>query len=119
MKRPYRLAIALIWFLFISYLFFLPGSALPTDDWMDKIWFDKWVHIGFFSVLSFLWCWALPVSSNRFILFFLSTVVYGLLVEICQDQLIINRSFDLLDLLADSIGSIIGIWVWYKKNKPL
>jgi VanZ family protein len=48
-------------------------------------------------------------------------VAYGLSIEIIQDRLVTNRSFDLGDLLADFIGSIIGVWLWvrYKKNKPL
>ena len=118
MKKPYKTAIALTWFLFINYLFFIPGSALPSDDWMDKIWLDKWVHIAFFSLLSFLWCWSL-VLRKKLLLFFGLTVFYGLLVEVCQHQFVSNRSFDLLDLVADSIGSSVGILVWRKKNKPL
>ncbi len=47
--------------------------------------------------------------------------MYGLLIEVVQDQLIDNRSWDLGDVAADFIGSLLGVFVWdrYKKNKPL
>ena len=34
----------------------LPGSDMPKVGWLDKIYFDKWVHIGMFGVLTFLFC---------------------------------------------------------------
>jgi VanZ family protein len=59
--------------------------------------------------------------SSAYVIAITVAVAYGLSIEIIQDRLVTNRSFDLGDLLADFIGSIIGIWLWvrYKKNKPL
>jgi VanZ family protein len=80
---------------------------------MGAIGFDKWVHIGLFSIFTFLGCWATQVKVKRGILIiFLIAVVYGILVEVVQDQFIINRSFDLGDWGADIIGSFLGVWFW-------
>jgi len=49
---------ALTWLLFISVLFFLPGSALPQGDLFDFPYFDKVVHFVFF-----LPCWFFPGGS--------------------------------------------------------
>jgi VanZ family protein len=118
-KSSYKFAVALLWLSLISYLFFLPGSALPKDDLFDDIQFDKWVHIGFFTILTSLWSWALWLNKRgSFVLLFMVTVVYGLLVEIGQDRLVINRSFDGYDLIADSVGSVLGILVYTKKINP-
>lgn len=120
MQQPLRIVLATGWFLFISFLFFLPGSALPSNDWLSKINFDKFVHIGFFALLLFLWIWALAIKNKKalVILTFLA-IIYGLVIEVCQDKFVANRSFDSGDILADFVGSIIGSWVGYKKNKPL
>lgn len=121
MKKSRTLLLAAGWFLFITFLFFLPGSALPSDDWMSEIAVDKLVHIGFFAILTYLWSGVLqPKGTNVFYLF-LSALIYGYVVEVGQHQLVANRSFDWGDLLADSIGSAAGIawWWFYKKNRPL
>src|SRR6188508_241274 len=101
--------------IFFTILFCLPGSAFPKDDWLSKISFDKWVHIGIFSVLLFLWCRALIVKSRRtYIVLILIAVLYGFLIEVIQDRFVINRSYDMGDVAADFIGSILGVIVWYR-----
>ena len=108
--RRFILAVAAL--LFFSFLFCIPGSAIPKDDWLDKIWADKWVHIGIFISLVFLWSNAFEINTTQgfFILVFVA-VLYGLAVEIVQDQLVVNRSFDLGDLVADFIGCLGGVWL--------
>jgi VanZ family protein len=116
-------AVPLAWFLIMTVLFFLPGSALPQENWLDVIHFDKWVHVGLFAALMFLWRsafdWKLPGYT---LVLLISALVYGLLVEVIQGNWIPNRSFDLFDVVADMTGSILGLLFWgrvYKKNKPL
>jgi VanZ family protein len=113
MTRKYRAVIATLWTVFISILFCLPGSALPKADWLSKIYFDKWVHIGFFMVLVILWSWFLDIKRSRiYFTIIVLSVFYGLTVELVQHYLILNRSFDLGDLIADSAGALIGIFIW-------
>ncbi len=114
--------LAIVAFIFSNILFFLPGSSIPTGDWLDKIWADKWVHIGIFTVLVFLWSRALQITAlGGLVIILIVSLLYGFSIEIIQDKFIRNRSFDLRDIIADFIGSVIGvlIWCWYKKNKPL
>jgi VanZ family protein len=112
-KSWHKYAIAIIYFIIITILFFLPGSVLPKNDWLSKIWFDKWVHLGLFLILFFLFSWAGNISHrNQLYLLFTTLVVYGITIEIFQDQLVSNRSFDWGDWVADILGALIGIWVW-------
>ena len=115
--------VAVGWLVLISILFFLPGSALPKENWFDKIYIDKWVHVGLFAVLIFLWRSSFNWDINSYNLFLLLTaVLYGFLVEVVQLYWIPNRSFDMYDVLSDASGSIVGLLVWlgvYRKNKPL
>jgi VanZ family protein len=115
--------VAIGWLILISILFFLPGSALPKENWFDKIYIDKWVHVGLFAVLIFLWRSSFNWDINSYNLFLLlAAVLYGFLVEVVQLYWIPNRSFDMYDVLSDASGSIVGLLVWlgvYRKNKPL
>ena len=106
-----------ICFLIIStILLTLPGSAFPTENWLDKIWFDKWVHILLFGLLVFLFCWGVQRKynsekrNNIFILIAIAGAVYGILMEYVQRDFIPNRSFDTGDIIADIIGCLAGWW---------
>jgi VanZ family protein len=85
---------------------------------LDDIWFDKWVHIGLFSLLCFIACWVWNGCTKRFFaLLFCAAAAYGFLIEVIQDQYIPNRSMDLGDWIADMIGSAIGLLVWKWKRR--
>jgi VanZ family protein len=102
----------------MSLLFFLPGSDLPQANWLESIYFDKWVHIGLFAILVFLWRSSFNFDFNYYNwLLLFSALVYGLLVEFIQKNCVPNRSFDLFDVLADMAGSILGLAVWLKAYK--
>ena len=111
-----------LWLLFISVLFFLPGSALPQAGLFDIPYFDKYVHFGFFAVLLFAWRFRFDaVRKNTWFLLLLA-FCYGMGVELVQHYFVANRSFDLLDVTADMAGAIVGLLFWwevYKKNRPL
>jgi VanZ family protein len=111
-STPLRICLALLYFLFISILFFLPGSAFPKEDWLSKINFDKWVHVGFFLVLLLLWCWALLPSKRNMRWLLAAAAVYGISIELVQHYLIANRSFDLGDWVADMTGALLALWFW-------
>ncbi|HEU4469690.1 MAG TPA: VanZ family protein [Flavisolibacter sp.] len=112
--------LAITWFLVINILFFLPGSSLPDGDFFDLTFFDKWVHAGFFAALFFLWRAAFEWNMNKPDLTLFSCLfIYAVAVEVIQHYFVVNRSFDLLDIVADTAGSLIGLLVWrwgYKKK---
>lgn|SRR5690242_11566713 len=118
LKRINYLPFAIAWLLMVTVLLCLPGSTLPQESWFDKVYLDKWVHIGLFSGLTFLWCGVAgkiknffkPVQQN-FVWIALSGCVYGTAMEYVQKYFIPNRSFDVFDILADTIGSIAGLVV--------
>lgn len=111
------------WFAIMCFLFFLPGSALPKENWLTAIHFDKWVHVGLFAVLLFLFRSAWNCRLNYYALvLLLFALAYGFLVELIQKAWVPNRDFDLWDVAADMSGSVLGLLIWagvYKKNKPL
>jgi len=115
--------LAACWLLIMTVLFVLPGSSFPEEHWFDKVYFDKWVHVGLFAVLLFLWRSSFTATMRSYTIILLcSAFFYGLAIEIIQGLWIPNRSADIFDVMADMTGSLLGILVWqgvYKKNKPL
>jgi VanZ family protein len=106
----------IIWLIISTILLTIPGSALPKEDWLSKIYFDKWVHIGMFCTMCFLWCWALTRNNAAqekrrkfFIYTGIACLVYGIGMEFVQRYFIPNRSFDTGDIIADGAGATIGM----------
>lgn len=105
------------WFFIIMVLTCLPGSDLPKIGWLNKIYFDKWVHIGMFGMLVFLFSFPFfksPLSFAKKINYFLwiaiTASLWGLAIEFIQKYFVAGRSFDLLDWAADSAGALISFW---------
>ncbi len=123
-KAP--LAYAVSWLIITTLLLTLPGSAFPKENWLDKIGFDKWVHLGLFAIMIFLWCWLasqLLHGSKKLLPFFLLITLffsgYGIAMEYVQENLVSNRSFDTGDIYADIAGCVLGFgysyWRYIKK----
>jgi len=109
----------------------MPGSDVPSVPFFDLIYFDKWVHIGMFAILTFLWSFPFlktaSTSPKLLVAIVLCSILYGVLMEYVQKYFAFERDFDILDMLADTVGSVFAlIWLLYllnrkvfSKNKPL
>lgn len=104
------------WLILSTIFLTLPGSAFPKESWLDKIWFDKWVHLGIFSIMVALLCWAAYKRNTQrnkikgyFILYGVICLAYGIAIEYVQKHFIPNRSFDFTDIIADGMGSLLGL----------
>ncbi|HPM30493.1 MAG TPA: VanZ family protein [Chryseolinea sp.] len=105
----------IVWLILSAVAFFLPGSALPDNEWFGKIELDKIVHIGLFAVMVLLWSIPLfhkplPIHRLTSLLILIPFIFFGysILVEFIQRFFIPGRSFDLFDILADGIGCGVG-----------
>ncbi|MBR4156558.1 MAG: VanZ family protein [Bacteroidales bacterium] len=111
----------------------LPGKCFPTVvnfwDWIGP---DKIVHFILFGTFAFLTLWGYRkkiISKNNsykkkaFLLALVLTISYGGLTELLQKYLFINRYGSVLDFLADAIGCVLGVIVFFfcikKKLKKL
>lgn len=104
-KNKVFLLLSFIWFAFTTFLLCLPGGNFPKILWLRYIpQFDKLVHIFIFFVLSFLICKTVN-NKKWFLQVALCCSFYGVIMEFVQKYYIPNRSFDLVDIVADTIGS--------------
>ena len=108
---------AIIWFVISVILLTLPGNDLPHNSFFDLPYFDKYVHFGMFFLLTFLFCFPFSKESARSstthgvfykIVFFV--ILYGILMEFVQKFFAIQRTFDVMDILFDSLGSVAGLF---------
>ena len=118
-------AFFLIWTCIILYLSFTPLPTWPAIKTLDQLAFDKLVHIGMYSVLSFSLFFGLfrqnhSVPKSLFILIcIIYCALFGITIEILQPILTNYRQFEVMDMVANSIGSITGYFLFrlmLKKN---
>jgi len=125
---------AFILFLISFVLLVLPGSDIPKSNIFELIYFDKWVHIGMFGLLVIVWSYPFlktgTGTKNIFGLITLAVIFYGVVMEFVQKYFAYQRSFDLIDILADATGAIFAFIFMVqqlkkfnrdnlKKNEPL
>ena len=111
-----RLTVAIVWAIFIAVLHAIPGSDLPNFNLSNLFQIDKLVHAIVFAIGIYLFAIALVAQQNKNFLSYLivSFVVYGLILEVLQGTIFVERSTDLLDWLADTIGVFIGVLIFNK-----
>jgi glycopeptide antibiotics resistance protein len=95
-----------------------PGDQLPDAHYFNLQ--DKLIHVICFSVLSFLWTGVGIKKSEsqeirkRLILnFILFGVLAGIVLETLQ-LYIPNRTFDIMDMIVNEIGGILGFLAYFK-----
>ena len=104
-------------------------SSYPGPERMPNVPFlDKLLHFGAYALLGILFFRAfetLPLRDNHNLLIFISiasATVYGISDEVHQ-YFVPHRHADILDGVANAIGSICGVFFYYhwkkRKKSPL
>jgi VanZ family protein len=113
---------AILWITISTILLTLPGSSFPKENWLSDLSIDKWIHLAMFGLMVFLLCWAfyksnLAIEKKRgiFIWSAVACFVYGTAMEFIQEYCVVNRSFDVGDILADGAGSAAGLFYSIKR----
>ena len=113
--------LVIAWTIVIFWATLTPAESLPESGLFDFPFFDKIAHFGLFVVFSYLLSGALwhraqvnIAKSTRFFLAFTIAFVMSLLIEFLQ-KLIPGRDFEILDILANLAGTVVGFLVWEMK----
>ena len=92
-------------------------SLLPANDFPQLPLFpgaDKIVHICMYLGLAVLACWSMHAEVKRkwyyAVIFF--AIGWGIMMEIFQYLMHMGRSFELYDILANSIGALTGVSIY-------
>ena len=99
--------LAVLWAMVIFGLSSIPGKSLPE---LPALHFDKVIHALIYAVLGGLSYLGFPVTVSRrlgVLAAALLATLFGASDEFHQ-LFVAGRSADLLDLLADGVGSLLG-----------
>lgn len=105
-----------LWALAILILCGWPGDQLPEITFWQWLRWDKIAHLVLFGIQSFLLLRAFSINNNNVQVsrqaVWLSislTIFYGILVEILQEVVFLNRNGDSRDALANALGALSGL----------
>ncbi len=108
--------LTVVWALIIFGLSIMPGVSLPAMSWMDYLAPDKLAHAIVYGVFSYLAIRAYSsdnqVLSKHLVLAVLITSGYGVLMELIQENFFPHRFFEVPDIIANIIGSLIGVLIY-------
>jgi len=105
---------AYLWAIIVTGLCGTNGSNLPHFEFSSLIRIDKVAHLLLFGTETYLIAIAArkvnQVKTNFQIIFpaFLIGTGFGILIEILQATVFTNRTFDYLDMVANTLGCLIA-----------
>ena len=107
------------WFPVIIYCFLIYlQSSYPSPDSLPNLpYLDKLIHLAAYALLGILFFRAYMAQSFKdniklvMILSIVSSSLYGVSDETHQ-YYVVSRSAELMDVLADIIGSLCGVFVY-------
>jgi VanZ family protein len=107
-----RITLSLIYLGGVAFLSLLPPKDLPEIPLFPGA--DKIVHTSMYLGLALLACWSLHAEVKKgcyyFVIFF--SVGWGVIMEIFQYVMHQGRSFEMNDIIGNSIGTFAGIYVY-------
>jgi VanZ family protein len=104
------------WAVLILILLLLPSKDMPKSELFFNN-FDKIVHFALFCILYLLYYLDARISKQKlkFLIFFSIAVFFAIFSESLQ-LATDDRNFDILDILADTIGLAFGFIITKKLN---
>jgi len=82
---------------------------------------DKWAHLAVYALMFVLWARAFTLAyrpDRRVLALILVLTVYGIAIEVLQDQVIINRTGDSADVVANIFGILAGLLLYSWWERP-
>jgi VanZ family protein len=117
---------AYLWAILATLLCGTNGHNIPQFSFTNLFGIDKLAHMLLFGTETFLIAVItkkIYAYKNSFLIIFpafLIGAVFGIIIEILQATVFTNRSFDYLDMLANTIGCALAwlILIWkFNKNR--
>ena len=93
----------------------LPGNRLPTiPDWSRLFSPDKVAHFGVYAIFALLLsvCFSERGKTRTTVIAFSVAAGFGALMEILQGISGTGRQADVVDMVANALGALLGIAIW-------
>ena len=103
----------------LTCLLLLPGNDVEGSSWWETYKIDKLVHILSFAILALSTSITLSklrvlIDTNYRLMTLILVVcaIFGTILEFMQQELRMGRSAELLDIVADCVGSALAFVVF-------
>lgn len=73
---------------------------------------DKLYHLFAYFVLSFCWLFSFYKKPTLKYIVVTSCIIYGIIIEVLQHTLTLYRTGDFKDVLANTVGIVLGLLVF-------
>ena len=120
LNRPWP---AILWTVIIIVLMTIPASSIPSHGLFGIPHLDKVVHSIMFGILVYLWSRYTFLRSRNtsrmgiLLMVCLLCCAFGTGMEFFQKYFVPTRSFEVEDIVADSIGSFAA-WLYCRFYFP-
>lgn len=101
---------------FVTFSSLFSFKGIDTDGFLDFPNMDKVVHFIFYFVMVITGIYAVMEYSGTkikikyvFLGMLVFSILYGIIIEVLQYGITENRQGDVLDVLANSLGAIVGL----------
>lgn len=117
-----RFLLTILWMIFILILCLIPSNHLEKlrFHWMPE-YFDKIVHFSFYFILIILMTSAFIKSNyvlkHALLISLIISIFYGISIELLQKYATSTRHYEFNDILANSVGSTVGLILYYFLKK--
>lgn len=116
LNRVLFLRLAIIWTVLTLWLSVASIRNIRSIIMFDLFSWDKAGHFVVYLIMTFLWCKGLShISRIRFFVIIFS-VSFGVLMEIIQFYSSIGRTFEVDDIIANTLGALAGILIFNQFN---
>ncbi len=107
-----RVLLSVIYLCIIALLSLLPSYDLPQIPLFTGA--DKIIHTLMYTGLTWLVCWMIYAEKNHswYYLTVLLSITWGIFMEWCQLRMHFGRSFEYFDILGNTIGTLLGLFIY-------
>jgi glycopeptide antibiotics resistance protein len=122
MRLKGALFLAIAWTALIASSCLMPASAFKAFTFDSIFKLDKILHLTLYYVFIVLWSLVSKVITVRqkYVLLIVG-IAYGVLIEVLQAAMSLGRSYELDDIIANTIGCVLGVLSisYIKRKLPL
>jgi VanZ family protein len=104
---------AILWLIVIMFACLMPGDRMPGMSFFSKIpHLDKIVHFTMYFIFALFLMSGFSrqykkTSAKAYIFSFILSFLLGVLIEFIQEK--IGRSYDMYDMIANTVGVIVSL----------
>lgn len=111
----YRRFLTGILFLAVAIVSLVPRQYIPPELGLFQL--DKLIHLLMYFTLTFSCLWAFGNSrmKGKLLLLTVLVAIFGISMEIAQGILPLGRSFSGYDIIANTVGCVLGAFFFLKR----